>query len=142
MTTSLDRKLERVRRDIEAQKAAAANAAKPRDGLTKPNSDAQATQSKTPGGPTKVVDPLGGWLTICPGCSKILHHTTDPDNYPAASEEWFCGKCLSGAPQSQSELSAFEAWLSAEAPSGDAESVQYQWAQSDARAEWLEGQSS
>lgn len=37
-----------------------------------------------------------------------------------------------------SELAAFEAWAERECPSGDADSVQYQWASSSDYAEWLE----
>jgi hypothetical protein len=35
------------------------------------------------------------------------------------------------------EQAAFADWLASECPSGDVEAVQYQWAQSSDRADWL-----
>lgn len=40
-----------------------------------------------------------------------------------------------------SEQDVFERWLQEECPSGDVESVQYQWAKSHARSDWLDKES-
>jgi hypothetical protein len=74
--------------------------------------------------------------------SKQLYFHLDTFNGNCNPEitEADCRKRKSAPADVESEQAAFERWAGLECPSGDVESVKYQWARSDARAEWLESQ--
>jgi hypothetical protein len=74
--------------------------------------------------------------------SKQLYFQLDTFNGNCNPEitEADCRQSKSAPAEAESEQAAFERWAALECPSGDVESVQYQWARSDARAEWLESQ--
>lgn len=108
----------------------------PNDGVPKPE------RRKFPRGPTDArVEHLFN------GFENAIRNLSEPGREPywggclRAMQGEFAellrlGVIAGGARKSQDEQSAFDDWMTETRPSGDASSIQYQWAESTERAEW------